>query len=236
MLIPIKDNQPTFNKPYVTIALMVVNVLVFLYSRSLGAEGYSYFLYDWGFVPELFLDGGVTYKAPPWLYATPLTSMFLHGGWFHLIGNMLFLWIFGNNIEDYLGKFWFLAFYLVSGLAAVFLYTLPNPDSPVVMVGASGAIAGVMGAYMVLHPRARITCLFFFFLITFIELPAKVMLGIWFAIQAVSSLGQTSGGGVAYLAHVGGFVFGWLVFKLLVKIWGTRVRTGNNQQVYRMHW
>ena len=162
MLFPIRDNQPTIRKPHFTIGLIVVNTIVFLFSQTLSANAYFAFLGSFGYIPVLFLDGGVTYQAPAWLYATPITSMFMHGGWMHLIGNMVFLWIYGNNIEDYFGPVRFLLFYLASGLVAILLYTLPNTGSITPLVGASGAIAGVMGAYIVLHPRAKITCLLFF--------------------------------------------------------------------------
>jgi membrane associated rhomboid family serine protease len=163
--------------------------------------------------------------------------MFLHGGWMHLIGNMVFLWIYGNNVEDYFGPVRFVIFYLASGMAAIVLYTLFNPGSQVPLVGASGAIAGVMGAYMVLHPRAEITCLLFFFFITFITLSAKVVLGLWFFYQVLMSVtASASGGGVAWLAHVGGFAFGWGLLRLLVKFRRGGYTRGDRQQVYRMQW
>ena len=163
-----------------------------------------------------------------------ITANFLHGGWMHLIGNMLFLWIFGNNVEDYFGATKFSLFYILSWLAAIAMYSLFSLDSRVPLVGASGAIAGVMGAYLVLHPRARITCLIFFFIITFVTLPAQVVLGIWFGIQLLMALtGTSSGGGVAWLAHVGGFAFGWIVLKGLVKLRGGPDR---GQQIYRIQW
>ena len=237
MLFPIKDDVPTLRKPRVTIALIAINTLVFLYSWSLGVRGSQIFLFDFGYTPYLFFGADGQYLLPSWIYLTPFTSMFLHGGWMHLIGNMLFLWIFGNNIEDYFGPVKFVIFYLLSGLAAIALYTLFNPSSQVPLVGASGAIAGVMGAYMVLHPHARITCLFFFFLITFIVLPAKLVLGLWFFYQIIMSvLGSTSGGGVAWLAHVGGFVFGWLILRLFLKITGRGTTPTGGQRVYRMNW
>ncbi|HSH46457.1 MAG TPA: rhomboid family intramembrane serine protease [Longimicrobiales bacterium] len=153
--------------------------------------------------------GGLTWTAL-------LTSMFLHGSWFHLIGNMWFLWIFGNNIEDSMGRFRFLLFYLLTGLAAAAAHTLSVPDSPLPMVGASGAISGVMGAYLVLYPRVRVFTLFFFFIfIRVIPLPAWVMLGYWFAIQLISgSMTPGDGAGVAFWAHVGGFAAGLLLVKL----------------------
>ncbi|MCD6248710.1 MAG: rhomboid family intramembrane serine protease [candidate division Zixibacteria bacterium] len=238
MFIPIRDDQPTIRTPHVTIALILLNTVIFLISQTLGAKGYASILTQYGYIPELFLDFGAHYIAPSWIYGTPITSMFLHGGWMHLIGNMLFLWIFGNNIEDYFGPIRFLLFYLVSGLAAIALYTVFNPDSTVPLVGASGAIAGVMGAYFVLHPRARITVLIIYFLIMVREFPAKVVLGIWFGFQVLMSLfGGSGGGGVAFLAHVGGFILGWALLKLLIRIKGGRGSTpSGGQRVYRIHW
>lgn len=238
MFIPLRDDQPTVRTPHVTMALILVNAAVFLFTRTLGAEGYQATLFSWGYVPELVLHAGKYIDAPSWVYATPITSMFLHGGWMHIIGNMLFLWIYGNNIEDYFGPVRFLLFYLVSGLAAVGLYTLFNPGSTVPLVGASGAIAGVMGAYYVLHPRARILILFFFIFIFLREFPAKVVLGFWFIYQIVMSLFNLgSGSGVAWLAHVGGFLFGWALLRLLLKFRGGRGRTpSDDQRVYRMQW
>jgi membrane associated rhomboid family serine protease len=236
MFFPIRDNNPTFRKPILTVALMVANVLVFLYSKSLGFRGFEHFVYTYGYTPNFFLNLNQEFVVPTWMYLTPLTSMFMHGGWMHLIGNMLFLWIFGNNIEDYFGPVRFLLFYIVAGLAAIALYTAFDPTSQVPLVGASGAIAGVMGAYIVLHPRAEITCLIVFFFIQFVVLPAKVVLGIWFAIQVVMAfVGSSSGGGVAWLAHVGGFIFGWLVLRGMVKWKGTG-RIGGGQQIYKMQW
>ncbi|MCP4686013.1 MAG: rhomboid family intramembrane serine protease [bacterium] len=238
MLLPIKDNQPTVRFPHLTVGLIFINTAIFLYSQTMGVKGYTAFIYDFGFVPFLFFDGGATYAVEPWLYATPLTYMFLHGGWMHLIGNMLFLWIYGNNIEDYFGPIRYFMFYIVSGLAAVALHTLFGPGSQSPLVGASGAIAGVMGAYMVLHPRAEITCLLFLGFIWFFRLPAKIVLGYFFAMQIFNiMLGGPTGGGTAWLAHLGGFIFGYLLMKLLVKVRGRRsMVAGDENRVYRMHW
>jgi membrane associated rhomboid family serine protease len=234
---PIKDDQPTIRIPHFTIGLIFLNTAVFLYSKTLGEYGFSVFVHQFGYIPALALDGGVHYVVPPWLYATPLFSMFLHGGWMHLIGNMLFLWIYGNSIEDYFGPARFLVFYLVSGMAAVLLYTAFNPGSTVPLVGASGAIAGLMGAYMVLHPRANITVLILFVFIMLREFPAKFVLGLWFVYQVIMSVFDSSpGGGVAYLAHVGGFVFGYVLLKLFLKYRGRGITPNGGQQVYRMHW
>jgi len=238
LFIPIRDDAPTFRKPYLTVSLIVINTLVFLYSVSLGSRSFQLFVYQYGFIPyELVNSVELIPELAASTYLTMFTSMFMHGGWLHLIGNMLFLWIYGNNIEDYLGPVKFLLFYIMSGLAAIFLYTLFGPNSQVPLVGASGAIAGVMGAYIVLHPRARITVLVIFFFIQFIVLPAKIVLGLWFIFQLFFSLmGSSTGGGVAYMAHIGGFIFGWLVLRLMIKIRGRGSLPGGGQQVYRVKW
>ena len=236
MFIPIRDDAPTVRKPYLTISLIVVNSLIFFYSISLGARGFQLFTIQFGYIPVEFVSGlELTPQLAASAYLTPFASMFMHGGWLHLIGNMLFLWIYGNNIEDYFGPVKFLLFYIVSGLAAIALYTLFGPSSQVPLVGASGAIAGVMGAYIVLHPRARITVLVIFFFIQFVVLPAKVVLGIWFVYQLLMSMiGSATGGGVAWMAHVGGFAFGWAVLKLLTR--GRRPRASGGRRSYRVKW
>ena len=240
MFIPIKDDAPTVRTPIVTAGLLAVNVAAFLITWFQGPEWFEQFTTQFGFIPTELINGvEVTPVLPASPYLTAFTSMFMHGGWMHLIGNMLFMWIYGNNVEDYLGHFKFLIFYLAAGLAAVALYTLFSPQSQIPLVGASGAIAGLMGAYMVLHPRARITVLIVFFFIQFVTLPAKVVLGIWFALQLFMSLSDglsgMSGGGVAWMAHVGGFVFGWILLKFAVKIFGGHGPSGG-QRVYRMNW
>src|SRR4029078_6329040 len=158
--------------------------------------------------------------SPPW-WATVFTSMFLHGGFLHIAFNMLFLWIFGNNVEDSMGRPRFLLFYLLAGVVAAYVQSLLSADSTVPAIGASGAIAGVLGGYLLLYPRARVlTVVFIIFFVTLIEIPAVIMLGIWFALQFLPAVGQVgtdavSGGGVAYWAHVGGFAFGLAAIKLL---------------------
>ena len=238
MLIPIKDDNPTIRKPIVTVSLIIINTLIFLYSIMLGTKGFTYFTIQFGFIPfELVNSIELTPEIPASAYFTVFSSMFMHGGWMHLIGNMLFLWIYGNNVEDYFGAVKFTLFYLASGLAAIGLYTLFGPNSQIPLVGASGAIAGVMGAYIVLHPRAKITCLLFFFFIQFITLPAKIVLGIWFGYQLLMSLiGSSTGGGVAWMAHVGGFVFGFVLLKLLTFRSNKRGSASDSQRIYRVHW
>lgn len=238
MFIPIRDDTPTFRKPYFTVGLIVANSLIFLFSIMQGEYGFQLITVQYGFIPvELMSSVELTPQIPASAWLTPFTSMFMHGGWMHLIGNMLFLWIYGNNVEDYFGPVKFLLFYFVAGLAAIALYTLFSPSSDIPLVGASGAIAGVMGAYIVLHPRAKITVLIIFFFIQFVQLPAKVVLGIWFIYQILMSVvGSASGGGVAWLAHVGGFIFGYLVMRAMVKLFGRGSTPSGGQRVYRMNW
>jgi rhomboid family protein len=202
-MIPLRDIIPSRTTPYVTISLISLNVLVFLYELSLGRAVDAFTVY-FGLVPAAFS------------WVTVFTSMFLHGGLLHVGGNMLYLWIFGDNVEDRMGHGRFLVFYLLCGVAAALAQTITAPDSVVPMVGASGAIAGVMGAYFVLYPKSRIVTLiplFFFFQV--IEVPAILFLGIWFLMQFLSGVGSivtTAGGGpaggVAFWAHVAGFVAG----------------------------
>jgi membrane associated rhomboid family serine protease len=201
-MIPLRDIVPSRTTPIVTISLIVANVLVFVYELTLGRAANDFTLY-FGLVPAAFS------------WVAVFTSMFLHGGLFHVAGNMLYLWIFGDNVEDRMGHGRFLVFYLLCGTAAALAQTITAPDSVVPMVGASGAIAGVMGAYFVLYPKSRIVTLvplFFFFQI--IEVPAIFFLGIWFVMQFLSGVGSiaTTGGqasgGIAFWAHVAGFVAG----------------------------
>jgi membrane associated rhomboid family serine protease len=238
LFIPIKDDVPAIRKPYMTVGLIVANAVIFLFSMAQGYRGFQMLTIQFGYIPyELVHSAELTPELAAPALLTVFTSMFMHGGWMHLIGNMLFLWIYGNNIEDYFGPVKFLIFYLVSGLAAIGLYTLFGPSSDIPLVGASGAIAGVMGAYLVLHPRARITVLMIFFFIQFIKVPAKVVLIFWFVYQIFMSVtGSVTGGGVAWMAHVGGFVFGWLILKLMIKITGRGSTPSGGQRVYRMQW
>jgi membrane associated rhomboid family serine protease len=213
-MIPLRDTQPSSSTPVVTLVLIAMNVMIFLYQVSLDAWSLNHFISHYGVVPDRFQ------------YSDVITSMFLHGGWMHLIGNMWFLWIFGDNVEDVLGHAKFLLFYLLCGIAAAMVHVLLNPYSRVPTVGASGAIAGVMGAYMIKFPHSRILTLVpIFIFITTLEIPALLMLLYWFAIQIFSGVGsvgysQVSRGGVAWFAHVGGFVAGIALVYLL----GTRER------------
>jgi len=221
-MFPLRDDNPTSLFPIVTVALIVVNTLVFLFQMSLGPRAGQLFAYQYGAIPAVVVG---TDSLPARIAAVPpllslFTSMFLHGGWMHLIGTMWFLWIFGNNIEEAMGHFRFLAFYLICGILASVSQVLSYPDSTVPTIGASGAIAGVMGAYLMLYPRARVwTLIFLVFFIRLIYLPAGVVLGFWILLQFVNgSMASGQGaGGVAFWAHIGGFIAGVLLVGLFKK-------------------
>jgi membrane associated rhomboid family serine protease len=222
-MIPLRDDQPTFSTPFVNYFLIVVNVAIFLWEWSLGIENHralNSFLSQFGVVPHHMLAVLSGHSPDPAAAAIlPLfTSMFLHASFLHVAGNMLFLWIFGDNIEDYLGHFSYLVFYLVSGVAAGLTHILLNQDSGVPSIGASGAIAGVLGAYFILYPRARV--LVWFPPIFLFHVPAWLMLGYWFVMNflsgtatAITETSQTSGG-IAFWAHVGGFVAGVVMINI----------------------
>jgi membrane associated rhomboid family serine protease len=247
-LFPLKDNLPTDRQPIVTIALIVINVFVYLFLQPKSGIDFSgnslnqASLTHYGAIPyELtnpgkhcdFIQGGVVCEGQPGVQGTAMsqlptiatifTGMFTHAGLLHLGGNMLFLWIFGNNVEDSMGPVRFVVFYLLGGIAALALQVLVSPDSTTPTLGASGAIAAVLGGYILIYPRARVlTLVFLFIFFTFIELPAYFFLFIWFAQQAIfGAIGLTNPtggeGGVAYFAHVGGFAFGLLAIKLFAK-------------------
>jgi membrane associated rhomboid family serine protease len=209
-MFPLRDTEPSYSKPVVTTILIVINLLIFLFEFSLDPYYRNLFIARYGMVPDEF-----TFRAL-------FTSMFLHGGWMHVLGNMWFLWIFGDNVEDTLGHGKYLLFYLACGMAAGLAQVLVDPSSRVPTVGASGAIAGVMGAYMVKFPHSRIRTLIFIFLfITTVDVPAWLMLIYWFLIQFFNGFGTigyshvSQGGGVAYMAHVGGFIAGIVLVLLM---------------------
>jgi len=232
---PYKDENPTYLAPIVTVGIVLLNVAAWLALQGAGTEpALTRSVCELGLIPgdllgrvpdgyEFPLGQGmacVLGGAPAW--HTTLTSMFLHGGWFHLIGNMWFLWVFGNNIEDAMGHGRFVGFYLLCGLLAAAAQVATGPSSPVPMVGASGAISGVMGAYLVLYPRVRVhTLIFLGFFLTRVPLPAWIMLLYWAFLQLVGSVpaiaGGQTGGGVAFMAHLGGFVAGAALIKLFAK-------------------
>jgi membrane associated rhomboid family serine protease len=214
-MIPIRDRLPTRVFPFVNYALIALNVLAFLWELASIESGYAEFIKDWGFVPGRFLHD------PTGDSITILTSMFLHGGWMHIAGNMLFLWIFGDNVEDALGHWRYVLFYVLSGVVAAAAQLFVSPTSGVPMVGASGAIAGVLAAYVSLYPRARVLVLLpIFFFVSFYEFPAWLVILEWFALQLLSGLGAlavpSAAGGVAFFAHIGGFVCGLLLVRLLM--------------------
>jgi membrane associated rhomboid family serine protease len=245
VVIPIYDENPTRRRPYVTWALIAVNAVVFLISPVARAplfgspspvqqcEQQAYFL-RWGAVPaELTRNqqlpvalapgapaqcqASLDYVKRPWL--SSVTSIFVHGGWLHLLGNMLFLYVFGNNVEDRFGRVWFLLFYLLVGVVATYGFAFTRPDSVEPLVGASGAISGVLGAYLVLFPRARVLSLVSFLFFLPLRLPAWIVLGVWFLLQAVyaEGAGVSGGGEVAYLVHVIGFALGVLCAALVAQ-------------------
>jgi len=208
-MIPLRTSERTYSTPTVTITLIAINLVIFLYEITMPEWQLNRIIRLYGLVPEYF--------RPSMLF----TSMFLHGGWLHVLGNMWFLWIFGKGIEDLLGHGKFLVFYLVCGIAAGFMHVLANYNSPVPTIGASGAIAGVMGAYLIKFPRASIvTLIFIFIFFTTVDIPAAFLLAYWFLIQFFSGVGsvgesQISHGDVAWFAHVGGFLAGMVLVKIM---------------------
>ena len=205
-MIPLKDDNPTYNKPLVTYFLISACILIFLIQITSGSYKSGQLFYSYGLIPSVLMGNN---QLPLDLYAVPayftiFTSMFMHGGFMHLIGNMLYMWIFADNIEDNLGPFKFLVFYLLAGIGAAMTQVLMDVQSQVPMIGASGAIGGVLGAYLINHPNAKVLVLIpFGFFSQLIKIRALYVLGFWFILQFISS-----GGGVAYAAHIGGFISG----------------------------
>ncbi len=239
MLLPYRDENPTILTPYVTVAIIAANIAVWVVVQGMGADQrLVQTVCEYGLVP-----GDLTHHLPigytidvgggmgcqfgvgnPWY--TVFTSMFLHGGWMHVLGNMWFLWLFGNNVEDVMGHARFLVFYLISGLAAAAAQVLIDPSSAVPMVGASGAISGVMGAYIVLYPFVRVRTITWLFLIFRLTVPAWLMLGYWFILQVVSA-GVDPVGGVAVWAHIGGFIAG----AVLINVFRSRALQQRREQL-----
>jgi membrane associated rhomboid family serine protease len=209
-MIPLKDDIPTQTVPLITIGIIVLNVVVYIYQLSLPSERLEVFLFRYGAIPNhlthpFFQVQSFPQTIPPAL--TIFTAMFLHGSFIHLLGNMLYLWIFGNNVEDFLGHGKFILFYMVSGFFAAFIHTFSDFNSSIPMIGASGAIAGILGAYLILFPRANVSTLFIFIIFfKIIKVPAVLILGLWFLIQLLNA--GNEGGSVAWYAHVGGFLTG----------------------------
>ncbi len=237
MFIPLRDDVLTRQPPMVTAGIVGACVVVFLYQLTLGSEGMEVFTLGYGMIPAvLFGTGTLDSSIPtvsPWL--TIFTSMFVHGGFLHIIGNMVYLWVFGHGVEEAMGRVRFAAFYLLCGTAAALTQAFIEPESTLPMVGASGAISGVLGAYLVLYPRARVVVLFVYGLVTTLNLPAKALLIWWIVIQLVSILiSGKQEGGVAWFAHVGGFFAGMALVWLFrsrplpprgPSPWGTTTRT-----------
>lgn len=209
-MIPIKDINPTDRIPLVTILLVIANSIVFFYQVGLGARQDA-FVSAFALVPARLFHPSEAGVGPVPAGVTIFTAMFLHGGFLHVAGNMLYLWIFGNNVEEAMGRVRFLIFYLLTGFVAAYGHALTNTRSAVPMIGASGAVSGILGAYLLLYPRARvITLVFLGFLVRTIEVPAMIVLGFWFVLQFLNALVSAggTGGGIAWFAHVGGFIAG----------------------------
>ncbi|NOS35460.1 MAG: rhomboid family intramembrane serine protease [Deltaproteobacteria bacterium] len=215
-MIPLKDDIPRSTFPFITIAIILINIIVFVYQLSIG---------DWGERLFIVRAGAIPYEIshlrdlhPPNLVPIPFTiftALFIHGGIAHLAGNMIYLWIFGDNIEDRLGHLRFLLFYLIAGMLATLAHVLLAPASHSPMIGASGAIAGILGAYLILFPRATVSTLIFLFIfIDIVKIPALVFLVLWFAFQLMSS---GHGGNIAWYAHIGGFIAGVILIKLFMR-------------------
>lgn len=217
-MIPLRDDNPTTIRPIVTIALIAACAAVFLWQLSLGPAGFERAIFGLGLIPAVLFGAA---HLPSELESIPagltlFSSMFLHGGWMHLIGNMLYLWIFGNNVEDAMGHARFLVFYLLCGVAAALSQAVFESAAQIPMVGASGAISGVLGAYLLLYPHARVQVLLPLGVFSrIVSLPALLVLGFWFVLQLVSSAAATAGeGGTAWFAHLGGFVAGMALIPL----------------------
>jgi membrane associated rhomboid family serine protease len=227
-VIPLRDINPTERFPLVTIMLIVLNGAAFIYELTLRQPAGEILINAFALVPaKLFAPGPLAREMVP-ASVTVFTSMFLHGGFLHIAGNMLYLWIFGNNIEDATGRVRFLVFYLICGAAAAYAHAYANRYSLVPMIGASGAVSGVLGAYLLLYPRARVlTLVFFGFFIRTVRIPAMIVLAMWFGLQFVNALFESGAhGGVAWYAHVAGFVAGVLLIGLFkrkdIRFWGGR--------------
>ena len=214
-MIPYKDNNPTSTFPFVTIGIIVLNAVVFFWQISSQA-GTREVTYAYGAIPHYLLTLEKVQPIHPFM--TVFTSMFMHGGFFHLAGNMLYLWIFGDNIEDRLGHLRFFIFYLFCGITAAYAHAFTSADSLMPMIGASGAVSGILGAYLLLFPRASVhTLIFLGFFVTTIQIPALIVIGFWAIIQFINGLLSArlhEGGGIAWFAHIGGFLIGFATIKL----------------------
>lgn len=219
-MIPLADDNPTRSTPIITYALIAICVIVFLWQLSLGPN-VKVAIYALGVIPASLLQGALLPQELRWVSPemTVITSMFLHGGFMHLIGNMLYLWVFGDNIEDILGKPVFIIFYAICGIAAALSQALPDPSSTIPMIGASGAISGVLGAYMVFFPKESIrVAIPFGFFLQILKLPAYVVLLFWFVLQLINGALSGSEGGVAFGAHIGGFIAGVILAPIMAVV------------------
>lgn len=211
-MIPLRDDQPSFSTPFINYFLIILNIIVFLWELSVGHRALTGVIAEFGVIPHKMVAGlaGHTYESTAGAILPIFTSMFLHGSFLHLAGNMLFLWIFGDNVEDYLGHFNYLIFYFASGVVAALTHILLNLNSRMPTIGASGAIAGVLGAYFILYPRARVLTWLF---VIVIWLPAWLILGYWFVVQFIN-VSAIAESGVAVWAHLGGFAAGVIMIKV----------------------
>ncbi|MDC3024518.1 rhomboid family intramembrane serine protease [Alphaproteobacteria bacterium] len=218
-MFPIKDDNPTETKPFITFILICLNILIFFYQMGLDENVRASLIFDYGFKPSYFFSNNYQTDSQVAPLFTIFTSMFLHGGILHLLGNMLFLWIYGNNIEDSMGSIKFLIFYLLCGFAAALLQAIISIESSTPMIGASGAVSGVLSAYFLLFPKARVlTLVILFIFITFIRVPAGILIGFWFLSQIVNAyFTDPNSPGVAWYAHIGGFLMGLFLIPFLKK-------------------
>ncbi len=224
-MLPIRDTARSYSFPVINWLLIGANLVIFLYETTLSTAHLNHLIATYGLVPaHLHLNDPHWIITHPFVLATIFTSMFLHGGWFHLISNMWFLYIFGDNVEDRMGAMRYLAFYLASGLVAGLAQILILPGSQLPNIGASGAIAGILGAYLLMFPKGRVLTLILIFIFPwFVEIPAIFFLGFWFATQLLSGISflnlpnATNLGGVAWWAHIGGFVFGMIFYRLFTR-------------------
>ena len=218
-MIPFKDDNPTRRLPFITVGLIVINIIVFIVQMTYPGDPRRV-VYAYGAIPRFLLTFQTAQPVHPVL--TVFTSMFMHGGFLHLGTNMLYFWIFGDNIEDRLGHVRFFVFYLLCGITAAYAHVVTEPSSMLTMIGASGAVSGILGAYLLLFPRARIhTLIFLGFFVQVVRLPALFVIGLWIVIQFINGMiskGIAGQGGVAWFAHIGGFVFGILMIKFFLKM------------------
>jgi len=234
-MIPLRDDNPSYSFPLITMLLIIFNVVVYLLMSMGGMEHYIQTLFTYGFIPAELFRGEIVTAFPPEILSqginqmeirqvapwfTMFTSMFIHGDFWHLLGNMWFLWLFGDNVEDRMGHFWFLVFYILAGLVAGLAHAFVASSSLLPAIGASGAISGVMGAYFMLFPRANIQTIWFFFIFPQVfYIPAVFFLGLWFLGQVLSGIFSVGlqGAGIAFFAHIGGFVFGLILVRLFAR-------------------